>query len=177
MNLMHLQGCPHCPESFWVGLVGVCTYVRGDGGSWMIRRRRAGLVVSLMSELDKEKGQPFYFSSLINPPLSIYYIIYNCRRRSCDLAWHWRTTVQPLVSIGLKDRDSCDSSGSVLSLKVETCLLFWLFGIAWDESTSIDKVPASDEKVDPVARSESTNISVDKMSPDSDAPANLKEKK
>ena len=28
--------------------------------------------------------------------------------------------------------------------------LFWLCGIAWDESTAIDKVPASDEKVDPV---------------------------
>ena len=66
------------------------------------------------------------------------------------MAWHWRTTVQPLVSIGLKDRDSCDSSGSVRSLKVETCLLFWLCGIAWDESIAIDKVSASDEKVDPV---------------------------
>ena len=52
--------------------------------------------------------------------------------------------------IGLKDRDSCDWSGSVLSLKVETCLLFWRCGIAWDESIAIDKVPAFDEKVDPV---------------------------
>ena len=40
--------------------------------------------------------------------LSIYYIVYNCRRRSCDL-----------VSIGLKDRDSCDSSGN----EMETCLM------------------------------------------------------
>ena len=56
----------------------------------------------------------------------------------------------PLVFIGLKNRDSCDSSGSVRSLKMETCLLFWLCGIAWDESVSIDKVSASDEKVDPV---------------------------
>ena len=62
----------------------------------------------------------------------------------------WPGIGEPLVSIGLKDRDSCDSSGSVRSLKVETCLLFWLCGIAWDESTAIDKVPASDEKVDPV---------------------------
>ena len=59
----------------------------------------------------------------------------------------WPGIGEPLVSIGLKDRDSCDSSGSVRSLKVETCLLFWLCGIAWDESTAIDKVPASDEKV------------------------------
>ena len=53
-------------------------------------------------------------------------------------------------TIGLKDRDSCDSSGSVWSLKVETGLLFWLCGIAWDESIAIDKVTASEEKVDPV---------------------------
>ena len=33
---------------------------------------------------------------------------------------------------------------------METCLLFWLCGIAWDESIAIDKVSASDEKVDPV---------------------------
>ena len=43
----------------------------------------------------------------------------------------------------------------MLSLKVETCLLFWLCGIAWDESIAINKVSAaifsaSDEKVDPV---------------------------
>ena len=62
----------------------------------------------------------------------------------------WPDNGEPIVSLGLKDRDSCDSSGSVWSLKVETCLLFWLCGIAWDESTAIDKVPASDEKVDPV---------------------------
>ena len=54
------------------------------------------------------------------------------------------------VSIGLKDRDSCDSSGSVWSLKVKKCLLFWLCGIAWDECVAIDKISASDEKVDPV---------------------------
>ena len=29
-----------------LGLVGVCIYVREDGGSWMMRRRRAGLVAS-----------------------------------------------------------------------------------------------------------------------------------
>ena len=66
----------------------------------------------------------------------------------------WPGIGEPLVSIGLKDRDSCDLSGIVWSLKVETCLLFWLCGIAWDESIAIDKVSAgesaSDEKVDPV---------------------------
>ena len=62
----------------------------------------------------------------------------------------WPGIGEPLVSIGLKDRDSCHSSGSVRSLKVETCLLFWLCGIALDESIAIDEVSASDEKVDPV---------------------------
>ena len=52
----------------------------------------------------------------------------------------WPSIGEQFVSIGLKDRDSCDSSGSVRSLKVETCLLFWLCGIAWDESIAIDKV-------------------------------------
>ena len=62
----------------------------------------------------------------------------------------WPGIGELLVSIGLKDRDSCDSSSSVWSIKVETYLLFWLCGIAWDESIAIDKVSASDEKVDPV---------------------------
>ena len=60
----------------------------------------------------------------------------------------WPGIGEPLV--GLKDRDSCDSSGSVWSLKVETCLLIGLCEIAWDESIAIEKVSASDEKVDPV---------------------------
>ena len=38
-----------------MGLVGVCMYVRGDGGLCIMLLRRAGLVVSLMSELDKER--------------------------------------------------------------------------------------------------------------------------
>ena len=38
-----------------MGLVGVCLYMRGDGESCMMLRRQAGLVVSLTSELDKEK--------------------------------------------------------------------------------------------------------------------------
>ncbi len=37
------------------GVVGVCLYVRGDAESCRMRRRRAGPVVSLMSELDEEK--------------------------------------------------------------------------------------------------------------------------
>jgi hypothetical protein len=41
-------------------------------------------------------------------------------------------------------------AGLVVSLMSELDKEFWLCGIAWDESTSIDKVPASDEKVDPV---------------------------
>ena len=72
----------------------------------------------------------------------------------------WPGIGEPLV--GLKDRDSCDSSGSVWSLKVETCLLFWLCGISasshgWDESIAIQvdklEVSASDEKVDDDCRS------------------------
>ena len=62
----------------------------------------------------------------------------------------WPGIGEPLVSIRLNDRDTCDSSGRLWSLRVETCLLFWLCGIAWDESIAIDKVSASDEKVDPV---------------------------
>ena len=58
--LKWLQGCP---KSFWVRLVGVWTYVRGDGGSRMWRRRRAGLIVSLtqcvvVSSLKQENLKP-----------------------------------------------------------------------------------------------------------------------
>ena len=63
----------------------------------------------------------------------------------------WPGAGEPRVSSNVSiGRDSCDSSGSVWSLKVETCLLSWLCGNAWDESIAIDKVSASDEKVDPV---------------------------
>ena len=72
------------------------------------RARRAGLVVSQMSELNKER---------VNLSNSLCVVI-------------WPGIGEPLVSIGSKDRDSCDSSGSVWSLKVETCLLFCLCGIA-----------------------------------------------
>ena len=54
------------------------------------------------------------------------------------------------MSIGLKDKESWESSGTVGSLKVERRPSFWLCGIACDESSAIDKVSASDGKVDPV---------------------------
>ncbi len=38
-----------------VGGVSGRVYGRGDGGSWVVRRRRVGRAVSLMSELDREK--------------------------------------------------------------------------------------------------------------------------
>ena len=68
-------------------------YVRGDGGLCTMLLRREGLVVSLMSELDKERVNLSTSLRLkvITPPLRIYCIIYNCRRWSCDLAWHLRT--------------------------------------------------------------------------------------
>ena len=54
------------------------------------------------------------------------------------------------MSIGLKDKESWESSGTVGSLKVERRPSFWRCGIACDESSAIDKVLASDGKVDPV---------------------------
>ena len=54
------------------------------------------------------------------------------------------------MSIGLNDKESWESSGTVGSLKVERRPSFWLCGIACDESSAIDNVSASDGKVDPV---------------------------
>ena len=63
----------------------------------------------------------------------------------------WPGIGEPLVSIGLKDRDSCDSSGSVWSLKVETCLLFWLCGIDGMSPWPLTKLlHLMNETVDPV---------------------------